>query len=72
MKIIRPEIKGRAALALEYLAQEESNTIHKVTPTELVNTWLLKAWQEKHAGMMYPDESGVIIQIECTPALVKQ
>lgn len=65
--IVRPEIKGGILRALEMLANERSNEVHKVTPTQLVNDLVFEEWNRKHFGMMFPDVNGGVIRMECTP-----
>lgn len=71
MKIIRPEIRERVALAVEHLARERSSEVHTVTPTELLNTLILEEWERKHPGMMFPDKNGSIMPSGCTPSPLK-
>jgi hypothetical protein len=69
--IVRPEIKDGLLRAAYYLAQERSNDFHTVTPTQLVNDLVFEEWERKHPGMMFPDVNGDVVQIECTPSLLK-
>lgn len=70
--IIRPEIKDGLMRAVFYLANERSNEVYTISPTQLVNDLVFEEWQRKHPNMMFPnDVDGKVIQIECTPALVK-
>lgn len=69
--LIRPEIRNGLSRVATVLAAGRSNSIHTVTPTQLVNDLLFEEWQRKYPGMMFPNEKGEIIPIECTPLLVK-
>lgn len=68
--LIRPEIYNRAVFAIRRLAQDRSNQVHTVTPTELINSLLLEEWARKYPGMMFPDESGAIMPLPRTPSQV--
>lgn len=69
--IIRPEIRDGILRASQMLADERSNEVHTVTPTQLVNDLIFEEWERKHPSMMFPDVNGDVIQIECTPSPLK-
>ncbi len=71
MSLARPEVRDGLLRALTMLADERSNEIYIVSPTQLVNDLILEEWNRKHSGMMFPDINGDVIQIECTPSLHK-
>lgn len=47
VKIVRPQIKGGILCALEMFADERSNEVHKVTPTQLVNDFVFEEWLDE-------------------------
>ena len=61
----RLAVVGRFLLALEYMARERG-----VNPTKFVNDLVFEEWDRTHHGMMFPDENGGVMPIECTPMRV--
>ena len=69
--ISRPELKGCLRLVAIQLAKDRSNPVHTKTLTQLVSDLVFEEWQRKYSGMMFPDENGDIVPLECTPSRVK-
>ena len=70
IQIARPEIKGGLLRAALLMAQERSTPVVSVTLTRLVNDLLFDEWQRLFPNMMFPDDNGKVLPIECTPSRV--
>ena len=63
---VRPEIKDGLLRAAVWLSGERCNDVCAVMLTQLVNDLVFEEWQRTHPGMMFPDERGEVMPIECT------